>query len=114
MEGERLCSKDDPVTATRVFNVRSDAGADYSIDNVTGLDTCEKTYAPAHAVPAPAAMQGVKPACPTGYRLLETVTQTAKNGGFLHTRTRTETETETETGDGVQVTRSKPNMSRLS
>ena len=43
---------------TKVLTIRADTGADYSLDNVTGLDTCEKTYAPAYAAPAPAMMQG--------------------------------------------------------
>jgi hypothetical protein len=69
-----------PLTSIKTFVISAPTNTQYDLDNVTGIDSCTKLYAPNHATLAPPATVPSKPVCPAGYRLMETVTQTSTNG----------------------------------
>jgi len=69
-----------PSTNIGAFSISATTSTRYFFDNITGIDSCTKLYAPAYATVAPAATAPSKPVCPTGYRLMESVTQTSTNG----------------------------------
>lgn len=49
----RAPAYDKPTSVAETFNILAETGTEYSFDNVTGIDTCQKLYAPAYATVAP-------------------------------------------------------------
>lgn len=49
----KAAAYDTPISVVKTFLILANTSTEYSFDNVTGIDTCEKLYAPAYATVAP-------------------------------------------------------------